>query len=192
MKAIVPFAFLFILGAVPPPALAQTAGSQDSSRDASRRVLDVGQEVRVRDDTGRSTRGRVVAISHDQLVIGNVVVRRWSNLWNKPRREERAIGVASITRIDTVDSNWNGTWVGAAAGVGVMAFLKKTSLFSDNTGQGVILLGVPVVISTALLGGLIDSLNVRPIYERSPQTPRFLVAPMLGPGAIGVSALVGF
>ena len=106
-----------------------------------------------------------MAISHDQLVIGDVFVRRWSNLWNGPRREERAISVASITRIDTVDSNSNGAWVGAAAGVGVMAFLKKTSMSSDNTGQGVVLLGVPGVISGALVGGLIDSLVPYPMLQ---------------------------
>ena len=110
----------------------QTSAVEDSQKPAGSReaptsfealplTLKVGQRIIVREESGRTTRGKVVSISDDQVVIGDVFVRRWSNLWSRPRREEHAVGSASVTRIDTVDSVWNGAVIGAAVGVGTLA-----------------------------------------------------------------------
>ena len=74
------------------------------SFDAVQSILDPGHEIIVRDEEGRATRGRVVSISANQLVI------------ERPRfffrREELAFTEGFVQKIEIVDSPANGTLLG--------------------------------------------------------------------------------
>lgn len=172
-----------------PPQRRRRYGSADQllggqsvmeSFDAVQSILDPGHEIIVRDEEGRATRGRVVSISANQLVI------------ERPRfffrREELAFTEGFVQKIEIVDSPANGTLLGAAPGfafalVGCRGEWAAACWFFA-TG---IFIGPGV-----LLGQAIDNSINAPIYERTSQTRRVTIAPVLGRGRKGVLAQVRF
>jgi hypothetical protein len=152
-----------------------------------------GYEVVVWDATGHKTRGRVSAISSDQLLV-----------FEEPfflkyirRPEEHILPRESIKRIDIVDSTTQGTLVGAAVGAGILFGLVQGTKNDEWTqgdlkGVGYAFLGILAFIPSMGLGSLVDWLNNSPIYERRPQTPRVAFIPAIGSHAIGASVYVRY
>lgn len=152
-------------------------------------VLKPGQTVRVRDESGRMTRGTVVSISNDQLVVDDVRVRRG---FFRQRREERIYARDSVARIDLVDSVWNGAAIGAAIGIGALAWSIQHARATNSDGLEVWFIGGPVFTLATTIGVLIDARINRPVYERLSQAPRVRLRPLLLRDAKGISAQVRF
>jgi hypothetical protein len=70
VKTVLSFVIL-VSGIASQLAPGQDVSDQAKSFAALRFVLDVGQEVRVKDDTGHSMKGKVVAITETQLVVSH-------------------------------------------------------------------------------------------------------------------------
>ena len=202
MRALLPFGFL-LLAVVAPDAQAQDADRQAGGvagiqEPASSQVqsnpfevlpliVKVGQEVKVRGEAGRATRGKVVSISSNQLVVARS--RRFRS------RVEQLFAQDAIRTIEAVDSHWNGALFGVAASVGIFVVTTRACARKPDTGvcQGVV---APASLATVLapfIGwGIDDSINTT-IYERPSQTPsRITLAPLLGRERIGVTAQVSF
>lgn len=168
-----------------------TRRAPSNSFEALPRILKVGQEVKVRDETGRTTRGQVVSISDNQLVVA------------RPRffrsRVERAFAKEAVRSIDIVDSRTNGAAIGAAAGLGLAAALtvRCSRSYSCKHGDfgvtgGVMVAGPAYVSLGVVIGYAIDSALNETIYERPSQAPRVTVVPFLGRNAVGLLAHVQF
>ncbi|HEU0011930.1 MAG TPA: hypothetical protein VFT34_19105 [Verrucomicrobiae bacterium] len=164
-----------------------------NSFEALRLVLKVGQELKVRNETGRATRGKVVSISDDELVVA-----RLQNPFGLFRpREKQAFAKDLVQSIANVDSGWNGGLIGAAAGAGLLAALIQIECSrscDDNFGRRGRwefgrLLFVPVGLS---IGWGLDEMINRSIYERQPQAPRIAIVPWLKGDRKSVMAQVQF
>jgi hypothetical protein len=170
-------------------ALAQGTVDRTGSFEALPLVLKVGQEVKVSREGERATRGKVVSISGDQLVIAR---RQYPFPYFRPR-VERTFTKELISGIDLVDSNWNGVVIGAAGAVGFNAAWIESDCSpscDDNFGKGgrwVLgsLLFVPIGMA---LGGLIDSLITKPVYGSRSGTPHVSVVPQFERGRKGIAA----
>ena len=181
-----------------------------ASFDELQAILDSGYEVVVTDDAGRVRRGRVASISRDQLVMASpVAAGSWEALlplyWPLDlgvvfkrrffRSRERVFAEGSVRRIDIVDSARNGTAIGAAVGAGLVAGVYQWERRQpDSNLKGLltltaVLLGLPTSLR---IGHVLDRAINEPIYEREPTRPHVTVAPLLGGGAIGVSAHIRF
>jgi hypothetical protein len=187
---------------VPPPHRARVSAGQllegqsaTASFDALHAILDTGYEVVVRDAAGRKTRGRVSSISDDRIVIfreGTTPLLRLT----KPAVEHR-FSADSVTRIDIVDSTWNGTLIGAAVGVGLAFGIhqwEESAVADSNDLKGLWTLalgGISIAVSSGV-GSLIDLSMNAPIYKRPSQTPRVSLVPLLGRERIGLMARVHF
>ena len=168
---------------VQPATPAVWDGTVLSSFEALQPVLPVGQEVKVRDEAGRATQGRVVAITPDELVISR---RRFFR-----RSEERVFAEDIITKIDIVDSEIDKALIvgGVTLGVFSGAILAAGD---DDAAMGWGILGMIVIPAAFGIAGTIDELTTEPFYERRSQTPRVTVSPLLGRGQRGVVAHVRF
>ena len=91
------------------------------SFEALHEILDPGYEVVVWEEAGRKRLGRVLSISGEEVVVKGK--RRWFG--NIRSLEELVFGADSITRVDIVDSTWNGALIGAAAALGVVAVMTE-------------------------------------------------------------------
>lgn len=161
--------------------------------EALPQVLETGQEVKIRGDGRRATRGRVVSIAGDQLVIAR---RQYPFPYFRPRKEE-AFTKAVVRNIDVVDPSWNGATLGAAAAIGFLAVSIERDCSpscNDNFGRpGRWVLGsVMLVPLGTAAGGLIDSLMNRRVYEGEPQKPRVTISPALGRTGVGLSLSIPF
>ena len=204
MKALCAFTILLLSNAITPAAFAQGSDAQTgavgetqtrarsvavpSSFEALPLVLKVGQEVRVRVDTGRAIRGKVVSITDARLVIAR---RQNPFPYFRPRKEQ-AFAKDIVQRVDVVDSALNGALLGAAAGVGLTAVVASGASDSVDAAGSWMLFGPLFGVAGAAAGGLIDVLMSKTIYEREPRTPTVALAPMLGRGRRGVMAQVHF
>ncbi len=166
-----------------PPTPAVWDGTVLSSFEALQPALSVGQEIGVTDDAGR-TEGKVVSISANQLVIER---RRFFR-----RTEELAFPEDVVRSIDIVDSDWEGLFIGTAAGFG-MAYLTLlgNSIFGGCDICVVVALSGFIGAGPAV-GSLIDRSITQPIYEQQSQTPRITIAPSLGRDRKAIVAHVGF
>lgn len=209
MKASLPFALLLLGTVLTPAALAQDGDGQTggvgkpqeaararalpNSFEALPLVLKVGQELKVRDATGRATRGKVVSISDDELVVA-----RLQNPFGFFRpRAKQAFARELVQSIAHVDSGWNGGLIGAAAGAGLLAALIQIECSpscDDNFGRrGRWEVGKFLFVPVGLgIGWGLDEMINRPVYERQPQTPRVTIAPWLERDRKGVMAHVQF
>ena len=73
-------------------------------------LLNVGQEIKVKEEAGRSVRGKVVSISSSQLVVAR---RQFPFPYFRLRKEE-VFTEDVVKSVDSVDSVWNGAVIGAA------------------------------------------------------------------------------
>ena len=184
MKTVLSFVIL-VSGIASQLAAGQDVSAQAKSFAALRFVLDVGQVVRVRDETGHSTKGKVVAITETQLVVSHKGLFR--------SRTERAFTPDIIRRIEIVDSGWNGAVIGGAAALAFVATAVKFGCDDscDKTGSWV--LGVVTFVPIGIgIGGAIDSRINKTIYEGRLHKPRVTVVPWVERDRKGVLARVTF
>ena len=100
------------------------------SIDALTSILDPGHEVIVWDEAGRKTRGRASSVSGQEVVVTRR--RRFFGSFRPP--EELVFGADSITRVEIVDSVWEGGLIGAGAGAATyLAWLWNCSAPTDCT-----------------------------------------------------------
>ena len=158
----------------------ETDQARASSFEALQRALEVGQEVKVRDEDGRVTRGKVVSISSDQLVIAQPHV--WLPLFRRP--EKLAFTEAAVRRIDVVDSPWDKALIVGGVAFGVWAASLAAADSSNPVGLG--LGGMLVVPAAFIVAGAIDEYTTEPIYERQSQTPRVTISPLLQRNQAGI------
>ena len=184
MKTILSF-LLLMSGVASQLAAGQDVSGQATSFATLRFVLDVGQEVRVKDETGHSTKGKVVAITEMQLVVSHKQLFR--------SRAEKAFTPDLIQRIEIVDSGWNGAVIGGAA---ALAFVATAVTFGcddscDKAGSWVLGLVTFVPIGIGI-GGAIDSRINKTIYEARLHKPRVTVVPWVDRDRKSVLARVTF
>ena len=151
-------------------------------------LLNVGQEVKVREEAGRSVRGKVVSISSSQLVVAR---RQFWFPYFRPRKEE-VFAEDVVESVDIVDSVWNGALIGAAGGA---PFLVHAILQFDRdenlSGLPLMLYGLPAIMMGVTFGSVIDGRINQTIYRQT-QTPRVTLAPVLGRDQKGIVAHVRF
>jgi len=147
-------------------------------------LLGPGQEIVVTDDAGRVRRGRVASLSREQLVVASPVA---AGIWEAMlplyfpvdvglilkrglfNSKDRAFAEGSVARIDVVDSTRNGTLIGAAVGIGIVAGVFQWERRQpDATLKGVatslaVAVGVPVSMR---IGHVLDRAINKPIYRR--------------------------
>jgi len=92
-----------------------------ASFEALPALLTPGQKVNVRNTAGRATRGKVVSISDNQLVIA----RRRGPFAFFRRPEDVTFAVDVVGKIDIVDSTWDGAAIGTAAAIGLWRWTSK-------------------------------------------------------------------
>jgi hypothetical protein len=141
-------------------------------------MLEVGQEVKVRDETGRTTRGRVVSISDKGLIVAR---RQYPFPQFRPRKEE-TFAKGAIERIDKVDSAWNGAAIGAGISAAVLIppiWLNDSASRGNQIGVYVLVTAPLLIASSAAAGGAIDSLFNETVYEPRSEPLRIAIAPLL-------------
>jgi hypothetical protein len=149
-------------------------------------VLTVGQLVSVTDHRGRSTKGRLVAVSPTDLTV----LER-DSLGTSSRTTIRSSDVARVRRWDRL---WNGLLIGAGVGAGMTAVLvhshcgPRNRECSANFGSVVAFTLVPALSGA---GALVDRwLGNDVIYSASP--PSRSVTTLLRPGGLGVAVDLRF
>ncbi len=155
-------------------------------------ILEPGYEVVVWDEEGRKTRGRVLSISGEEVVV----TRRRRFFGRFRSLEELVFGADSITRVDIVDSTWNGALIGAAIAPALVygIWLWEDNTFPDSNlkGAGTAYLGSASVLMAILVGHGIDLSINESIYERPSQASRVTVTPLIGRYQKGLAVRVGF
>ena len=148
------------------------------SFDELRSKLRLGDELLIRDVDGRTTRGRLSALTNSVI---EVEWHRWFRFRNRTLTEP------AVRQIRIRDSAWNGALIGMAVGGAVAGLGCK----ADESGIAcpVFLIYGPLV--GGALGQSIDLLINRSVYE-APGHATTAFWPVLGPGRIGLGARVGF
>ena len=120
--------------------------------------------------------------------------RRWFG--NLRSLEELVFGADSITRVEIVDSGWNGALIGAAIAPALVygIWLWEDNTFPDSNlkGAGTAYLGSASVLMAILVGHGIDLSINESTYERPSQASRVTVAPLVGRYRCGLMAVVSF
>jgi hypothetical protein len=158
--------------------------SVPESFGALRSILEPGHEVQVADETGRATRGKVVSISSQRLVIS-----RPRFFW---RAEELAFTTDRVSTIDIIDPIWNGALIGAGIGVAATFATCQGKKYENRTFCFAFAGPAFLVVPAIAVGALVDRSINDSIYERPSQGPRVTIAPSFGRGVMGVSAHVSF
>ena len=150
--------------------------------------LSPGDEVRVRDSEGHTTRGWVSAITRDSLVVYTEGRSPLLRLWHTPRN--RTFAADSIARIDAVDSPLDGMLIGALIGTGAAVAVFEHANAADNMAA----LGAGVVCITPgfVVGAVIDWLHTQPVYRRASPHPAAVVAPDLRRGSAALTVRLAF
>jgi hypothetical protein len=194
IRFLAPFTALLLSALVTSSALAQDVNAAPGPFEALPLVLKVGRTIKVRDHAGRATRGKLVSISADHLVVAR---RQYPFPYFRPR-DERTLAKDAVRSIEIVDSWWNGALIGALVGAGVLAasieFQCSSSSACDNFGRrrrwevGKYLF----IPAGAFLGCQLDGLINRTIYEDRPGAPKITLVPWFERDAKGVLLHVRF
>lgn len=147
-------------------------------------ALRVGQGVKVHDDNEQAIRGKVVAVSDDQVVIATPP--RWG--WQKPTN--RMFAKDSIRAIDAVDSPWNGIVIGLVSGAAT-TWLSWMAC-GANCSEGAVLLSTLFTFAGGGIGHAIDLRFNKRIWDRLSPTQQVTIAPVLDEHRIGLMARVRF
>jgi hypothetical protein len=166
------------------PAAAQTAGASDA--DAIRQRVKEGQKVRVTDDQGRESQGRIEALAPDNLVL------------RTKDRQRRDVPYVGIVRIDRPhDTLANGAGIGFASGavLGLLAVISEANADCDpgtffSCGDPT---AAAYVLIPAIVGGIGSGIGVGidALIRRDPTLfrrggSRVVLAPSLGRGVRGL------
>ena len=166
-----------------------------ASVDELRGILQPGHEVVLWDAEGRRTRGLLSSIAGDQVVIHRRASSPLLCLFVRPK--DRAFPAESLTRIDIVDSTWNGALIGAAIAPALVFGIyrwEETAVSDSNSTKGlatVVFGGISTVLAIAV-GQQIDLSMNQPIYQRQRGRPQLTLAPWLESNGKGVLARVRF
>ena len=181
---------------VPPPHRRRVSADRllggepvTDSLDALTSILDPGYEVVVWDEAGRKTRGRVSYISGDEVVVINRP--RLFRYLRSP--QEHAFRADAVTRVEIVDSTWNGIAIGAAVGAG-LAFGLWQGTDTDDFGVGLLYaVSATAALPASMLAGRDIDLSINEsIYTRPSQSPRVTIAPLIGRDQKGLAVRVSF
>jgi hypothetical protein len=166
--------------AAQPPVVAGELGGSGFERLS--KALRVGLNIKVRDEQGQATRGRVLAVSDDQIVIARK---------RRGRDAEVMFASDSITSIERVDSTWNGAVLGVIGGVAA-TWVGWGLCGSCNDGNvlAVFMIGTLPFVGGAL-GHEIDIRINRRIWMPASE-PKVSISPFWGADRFGVAAGVGF
>ena len=99
-----------------------------------------------------------------------------------------------ITRIDIVDSTWNGVAIGTAVGGGLAFGLWQAAKGTDDFGAGFLyawLAGGALPLGI-VIGHDVDLATNEPIYARPSERPRATFVPLVGRNRNGFAVRVGF
>lgn len=198
-----------VVCAVVVAALAGSAGAQDTGRPGTQPRIDArnllaggpvwsdlatlpparlrGYEVVVDTDDGDAVRGRVEALSADELVVAVRPRLRRARQWTFAAERVREIRI--------VDSTADGALKGAgAAGALVAAVAFWESRQPPGNLQGVFtLMAIGFVTPAMVVGGaMIDRRHNAPVYTRSAESSRVDLAPAFGPGRAAIVARARF
>lgn len=163
-------------------ALALTANSAAAQTPAQsfadlQPTVKFGQRLIVKGEDGRTTKGRLVSITGNQLEIRRT---RWFF-----REERRTFTEDSVQRIENRDSTWNGSLIGAGVG-GLVMFV---SLEVPACNQPDDWSCMPLLLSPIagwVVGDAIDGAINRPVFV-SPRGTGITFWPLLGPARVGLA-----
>ena len=163
------------------------------SFEALNAILDPGYEVVVWDEAGRKRLGQVLSISGEEVVVKGK--RRWFG--NIRSLEELVFGADSITRVDIVDSTWNGALSGAAVTLGVVAVMTEIDCprsCDDEFGRsGRWAAFSALFLPAGILAGAAFDLSVNePVFEQPSDSLSVTVAPLIGRDQKGLAVRVSF
>ena len=158
------------------------------SFDALALILEPGYEVVVWDEEGRKTRGRVLSISGEEVVV----TRRRRFFGRFRSLEELVFGADSITRVEIVDSTWNGIAIGTVVGTGLVFGLWQAALHTDDDAAYLYAYLAGGALLSPIVGHDIDLEINESIYERPSPAPRVTGAPLIGRDRRGLMAVVSF
>ena len=160
------------------------------SFEALNAILEPGYEVVVWDEEGRKTRGRVLSISGEEVVV----TRRRLFFGRFRSLEELVFGADSITRVEIVDSTWNGIAIGTVVGTGLVFGLWQAVLHTKDDDAAFLYayLAGGALVLRPIAGHEIDLAINESIYERPSPAPRVTVAPLIGRDQKGLAVRVGF
>ena len=151
------------------------------------RLVEVGDDVRVTLNGGRSLEARIAGVTSDTLSVVDRGIRR-------------DLGEADVWAVDRrlADSNANGAWLGFAAGAAygvytVMAIWESPPSDPVEVVKGLTVLGGLFGAAGAWGGYAVDRLIRREesVYRLSSR-PRLAVAPLLSPDRSGVAVSLSF
>ncbi len=185
---------------VPPPHRRRVSADRllggapvTDSLEALNAILDPGYEVVVWDEAGRKTRGRVVSISGEEVVV--MTEPRYFRPFRSP--QEHAFRANDVTRVEVVDSTWKGALIGAAIAPALVYGIYRwedSAVPDSNSLKGIATVagGLLSTMASILIGQAIDLSNNESIYARPSQAPRVTVTPLIGRYQKGLAVRVGF
>jgi hypothetical protein len=187
MKALLAFTVLVLSAVITPPALLAQGPAPSRVPPPHRARVSADQVL------GKQSATASFDALHAILETGSEVVVR------DPAGRKTRGRVSSISddQIVIVDSTWNGTFIGAAVGVGLAAGISRweaSAVPNSNNlkGLGTLVFGGLSIVVSSAVGHLIDLSMNAPVYERPSQTPRVSLVPLLGRERIGLMARVHF
>ena len=147
-----------------------------------RSALKPGHNIWVRSLDGQVTRGKLVSVSDNELVLSRA-------RWFRPD-EQRSFRADALEWVLREDSTWNGALIGTGIGVAATALLVSSS---DESERGWLVLwpGAEIVVLGAFVGGLIDALHNETVYQRAAER-RITLVPVAANHRFGMFASVRF
>ena len=132
-------------------------------------ILEPGYEVVVVDESGKKMFGRVSALSDDTVVLCRQRPRLAALF--RGAIEERSFNAETVSRIDIVDSTWNGMVIGAALAPAIVYGIHKweeAAVPDNNDLKGLLTIVLGGIGATAAIGiaYAIDRAVNQSIYER--------------------------
>ena len=170
-------AFIFVFALSLSSAAAEESQSAPAtSFSALHSLLAPREQLIVRDNLGKTVKGRLVAISDSSLEVAR---RRWNF-----RTERRTWTEGSVARIQRLDSTWDGGAIGGAIGVVLVVIMAK----SPGCGWQCLPFAGTAVPLGFFIGGAVDGSRNATLYE-SPGARRSSAAPA---GTVRASMAVGW
>ena len=150
-------------------------------------------EVIVWDEAGRKTRGRVLLISSEEVVV--MTEPRYFRPFRSP--QEHPFRANDVTRVEIVDSTWKGTLIGAARApalvYGIYRWEDSAVPDSNNMkGLATFVGGSLSTMAAILIGRAIDLSINESIYAQPSRVTHITVAPLIGRDRGGLMVLVSF
>jgi hypothetical protein len=161
------------------PAAAQAIPVE--SFEDLQKLLRPGQQVTVRDQSGRQQSGQFVSMTGHDMMLD---VRR-----SFFRVERRSFAEDAVSRVDINDSLLNGFLIGAGIGTAVWAYRGARCDGADCVAIGYE--GIAYVVGGFGIGILVDGLVYQTVFA-SPRTRHVRFEPLVGFSRAGIAARISF